>query len=438
MITSRCGRRHSPLRSISSVLVIAACTTFGWVIVTDARTVPGSPTAPACIHPKITFSSNERKVSLQYERGEWQFVRPVLSPWHFRPVGRIYWVSPNGDDAADGSSSHPLHTLGKAVNLADPGDVVYARAGTYAERLTIEKSGEAGKPIVLSCAPGKLGQVKIAPSRAEVAQNRTGAVITLRGAHHVWINGFVIEGPRGRPDAPKQETYGANGITWANGSGPGCRATNNVVYGNVHCGLKEMGHGGAGIVIEGNLVFENGTAPTDHGIYCPADGLTINGNILLNNAGFGIHSYIRPKSQRITRNLCLGNREGGILLAGSANRVYHNVCASNAVGIFYFRGDCSDNVVKNNIFAFNRTDCGYDSGGGQLGDPSRNTDDYNCYHPGKPDPRLHPGAHEIVGDPRFVDATHGDFRLKRDSPCRGRACGGGPHDAVPMRDLGAF
>ena len=55
-------------------------------------------------------------------------------------------------------------------------------------------------------------------------------------------DGLVIEGPLGCPEAPKMETYGANGITWAGKAGEGCRATNNVVYGNVHCGLKEMGH----------------------------------------------------------------------------------------------------------------------------------------------------------------------------------------------------
>ncbi len=232
--------------------------------------------------------------------------------------------------------------------------------------------------------------------------------------------------------------YGANGITWAGKAGLGCRATNCVVYGNVHCGLKEMGHGGSGILMEGNVIFENGTESRDHGIYCPADDLTINGNILFRNAGYGIHSYSSPKRQTITRNICVENRAAGIILAGSQNKVHHNVCAFNGLGIMYFRGGCTDNVVQNNIFAFNKTECGYDNGGGHYGDPARNIDDYNCYFPGKPSPRLHPGPHEVLSDPLFLDARKGDFRLQENSPCRVRGVSPASQSTGKAPDLGAF
>ncbi len=65
--------------------------------------------------------------------------------------------------------------------------------------------------------------------------------------------------------------------------------------------------------------------------------------------------------------------------------MFHNVCTGNGVGLFYFRGGCIGNVVQNNIWASNRTDCSYDNGGERYGDPARNRDDYNCYHPGRPD-----------------------------------------------------
>lgn len=171
----------------------------------------------------------------------------------------------------------------------------------------------------------------------------------------------MIEGPRGREEVPKSETYGANGITWAGKAGLGCRATNNVVYGNVHCGLKERGHGGTRILLEGNIIFGNGTRSTDHGIYCPADELTIN-----------------------------------------------------------------------------RIDCGYDNGGGGYGDPARNRDDYNCYFPGKPDPRIPPGAHEVLSDPLFVDTARGDFRLKPASGCRGIAASSAQRNHENLLDLRAF
>lgn len=227
------------------------------------------------ISPVVRFSDDQRTVMIAYAGHQWEFVRPVVSPWEYRPKGKAYWVAPDGEDTNDGGPSSPFRSIAEAVSMAGPGDLVYVRAGTYTESLLIRKSGEEGAPIILSCAPGCLGKVKITPPKEYVTKNPSGAVITLHGARHVWINGLLIEGPRGREEAPPSETYGANGITWAGKAGFGCRATNNVVYGNVHCGLKEMGHGGTGILIEGNLIFANGTRSTDHGIYCPADELMI-------------------------------------------------------------------------------------------------------------------------------------------------------------------
>ena len=95
----------------------------------------------------------------------------------------------------------------------------------------------------------------------------------------------------------------------------------------------------------------------------------------------------------------------------------NNICADNGIGIFYFRVGCKNNAVNNNIFAFNKTDCAYDNGGGHYGDPANNTDDHNCYFPGKPSVQIHPGLHEILADPMFVNAKEGDYRLKPESPC---------------------
>ena len=416
-----------PRSSFVSILVTCVLQMAAWA---QAAANPIAPT--------IAFSKDEREVTIRCEAGQWTFARPVVSDWNYRPAGRTLWVAATGDDAQDGSSARPLSTLGKAVELAGPGDLVYAREGTYREHLTIRKSGREDAPIIVSCAPGALGKVKVTPPAEYVQANPHGAVITLAGATHVWINGLVVEGPLGRPEAPPAETYGANGITWSSRAGLGCRATNNVVYGNVHCGLKEMGHGGTGILMEANVIFANGTRCTDHGIYCPADELTIRGNIIFNNAGYGIHCYSHPRGQLIERNICLGNKVCGIILAGRENRVFHNVCVGNGVGLQYFRGGSTDNVVQSNIIAFNRTDCGWDNGGGRYGDPARNTDDYNCYYPGKPVPQIQPGRHEILADPLFVDRSGGDFRLKPESPCLGKGSRTEPSSKGGPPDVGAF
>src|SRR5262249_46353773 len=158
---------------------------------------------------------------------------------------------------------------------------------------------------------------------------------------YVWINGFVIEGPLGRPEAPVAEHFGADGITWDCGAGLGDRATNNVIYRNVHCGLKEMNHGGSGILIRGNVIFDNGTGRLDHGIYMPASNTRMDGNVIYDNSGWGIHSYPSPMNQVISHNVIFGNGMGGIILAGSYNKVLNNTVSHNKMlGILYFRSGC--------------------------------------------------------------------------------------------------
>ncbi len=416
------------MRSRRSFVVFALLGTSLYLLLVQAAD-PSS-----CV---IRFSDDERTVTLRRGEETLSLARPVMVPWKYEAAGQLYWVSPNGADTGFGSEEKPFRTIQKALSRTVAGDIVYIRAGEYVENVFLTHSGEEGNPIILSCAPGDLGKVKITPSKEYVQNNPSGAVITVSGAHDVWINGLVIEGPKGRTEAPKTETYGANGITWDK-TGPGCRATNNVVYGNVHCGLKQMNYTDVGIIARGNIIFDNGTESRDHGIYLNTNEAEADGNIIFDNAGYAIHSYPEPKRQVIVRNVCFNNKQGGIILGGSDNKVHHNVCAGNDRGIFYFRMGCSRNEVRNNIFAFNRTDCAYDNGGGKLGDPSANTDDYNCYFPGKPDARIKPGSHELLADPQFLAAKKGDFRLAPSSPCRGKGARLPSITATQKPDIGAF
>src|SRR5262249_15960682 len=195
------------------------------------------------ISPVISFSADQSQVSIQYGSYNYNIPRPVVVPWNYTAAGHTYWVAGTGDDNNTGSSTSPFATINKAVAMAGPGDIVYIEPGTYVETLFITKSGLPSAPIIISCAPGALGQVTITPSATWGAANPDGSVIRLCGATYVWINGLNIQGPMGQPYAPTSEHYMADGITWQNGAGAGNRATNNVVYSNVHCGLKAMDQG---------------------------------------------------------------------------------------------------------------------------------------------------------------------------------------------------
>jgi parallel beta-helix repeat protein len=360
----------------------------------------------------ISFSANQQVVTIQTNTQSYTINRPVVSPWNYQASGSTYYVATNGSDTNNGSLAHPFASIAKGIAAAQPGDIVYVEAGTYVEAPYINKSGLSGKPIILSCAPGALGQVTVVPPQSYVTSNPDSAVFTLDAADYVWINGFIIEGPMGQSYAPASEHYGANGITFENKAGLGDEATNNVIYNNVHCGIKEMNHGGQGIFIQGNVIFGNGTSTLDHGIYMPAPNSTLDGNVIFNNTGWGIHLYPSPANQTITHNILFNNGVGGILLASNGDTVMYNTAVNNNTwGILYFRSGCTNNIVEHNIFADNKyLNADYDSGGPMNSFPSNNIDDYNCYYPGQP--RLQsPGQHELYANPQFLNLAADDFRL---------------------------
>ena len=59
-------------------------------------------------------------------------------------VGGNYYVAPTGSDANNGSLSSPWKTIQYAATKVIAGDTVNVRAGTYAETVTITRSGAAG------------------------------------------------------------------------------------------------------------------------------------------------------------------------------------------------------------------------------------------------------------------------------------------------------
>jgi hypothetical protein len=69
-----------------------------------------------------------------------------------------YYVANNGTDTNDGSFAHPFYSLQKAVDLAQPGDTIYVRGGTFAYVNTINvrtNAGTAQAPIKVLAYPGE-------------------------------------------------------------------------------------------------------------------------------------------------------------------------------------------------------------------------------------------------------------------------------------------
>lgn len=435
--------RKNPMRLWIMASVIVAASTAAWAA------HGGEPMKEWLGDPKVEFSSDEAVVSISCKSGSWKFNRPVVSPWKYVAQGKTYWVATTGDDANDGSEAKPFKSVQLAVDKSAPGDIIYIKAGVYEQGIKFFKhSGQEGRPIIVSCAPGALGKVVINPPNDYYT--KIYHPVMVQGSQYIWINGLVIEGARGRPGSP-ESLYKAStdscGVFFCNGGGKGCRVTNSVSCYHTHCGMKEAGHGGTGILFEANVMFENGMGSLDHAIYLPTDDHIVNGNIAFNGPGYGLHLYSAPNRLTVTRNICFGFAYSGIIIAGYKDKdgqhhgnedlVFNNVCTDNRWGLMLYSKGGKDNLIKNNILAFN-TDASL-----MYGDrlPADNPEDYNCYfpHEGKAAKlTVAKAAHTIVADPLLRDRKAGDFRLKPGSPCIGTGVDVGLPFTGKTPDRGAF
>ncbi len=389
--------------------------------------------------------------------------RPFARPWHIslpRPImvaawerlkkldipgvpldqrfnigGPAFYLSPDGDNAAEGSKEHPWRTLQYAVTKLKPGTVICLMAGIYYGPVEIGTRAGEQSPAALRALAGQ--EVVVTYDNAFVRQQKAriarlgkeGAVgadgkelhypslITIAGSY-VEISGLHLVGVRNRLP---MNLYSESGISIAGGGGMGCRVLDNEIENTGHCGVKEMGHGGSGFLIEGNYIHDLGQTAHDHAIYLPADNVTVRRNILLNTTGWGVHAYTEPKRLGISHNLIGGNAQDAVILGGSDCKVFNNIFYRNRQGgVFLFRRGCRNNTIVNNIIlapaAFRFDAAGSDAPADQ---PQGNVLDYNCINGGSGITSIfNPmGAHNIMGQPAFVDAARLDFRLQPGSPC---------------------
>ena len=106
--------------------------------------------------------------------------RDVVSP-------QVYHVSAAGDDGAAGTEKARLRTIGRACQMAWPGDRVVVHEGTYHECIRPLRSGLPGHPIVFEAAHGE--RVEINGKREVIPFG-----VDLLDRHHVVVRGFFFFG----------------------------------------------------------------------------------------------------------------------------------------------------------------------------------------------------------------------------------------------------
>jgi hypothetical protein len=352
-------------------------------------------------------------------------------------AGQTFYVSPDGDDGADGSKEHPWRTLQHAADRLEPNTVVYLEEGAYFGPVVVRTQATAEAPSAIRAVEGdkvivtysedfvaaEKAKVHRAPTEGrERALDEAGKelhyppLLDVRGTF-VEISGLRLVGVR---DRLPHNLYSENGVSFSGKGGEGCRVLNCEIENVGHCGVKEMGHGGHSILIAGNLIHDVGQTFHDHCIYAPADDVTVRKNVLLNATGYGLHAYSTPRRIVATHNLVAGNDQHGIVLGGPDALVAHNVFGSNhRGGLFFFRSGCTGASVKNNLF-YDDPAVDFDQMGDAGRAPSGNVFDHNCLAPGvrlgKMSPQDTVGSHNMQVNPQVIDLRDFDFRLARRSP----------------------
>ncbi|MGA8220504.1 MAG: right-handed parallel beta-helix repeat-containing protein [Candidatus Acidiferrales bacterium] len=337
--------------------------------------------------------------------------------------GMDFYVSPQGNDAGDGSRHRPWATISHAGLAAVPGSTVHVSPGVYREAVVTTASGTPTARIVYISDEKWKAQI-VPSSRAVFTWKNTG--------DYSDIIEFEIGG----------SLCGGIGL-----GGSFQRAISNNVHNSAeHCGTSD---GGSGIGdfnyasrdndIIGNYVHDVGISDPlcgqqghslIHGIYQANYGGHIHLNVAANNCAWGIHLWHAATHATITNNTVVKNRSGGIVIGSGDSPCSTTGCP----------GGDDFTIVRNNIVAYNGSQF---MGGwgireesqdpGQIGVHNQYSHNLSFENVSTDFLLLknHQCANCILGqDPGFVSFSSGDYHLRKKSP----AIGAGTVQDVPPLD----
>ena len=350
------------------------------------------------------------------------------------------YVATGGRDTNLGTSASPYKTIQKGIDVAQPGDRVLVRDGTYNEAVTFKRSGTASGIIKLEAVNKR---------QAKIVANARYAIMT-DGYDYLQVSNLDV---RNNFD----QTYDSTGIAVINshhvalygnkvhdcgGNGIGAKYSDSLTieFNDVHNNTDTSIYQTSGISIYQPQRLSGGDWNTkirynrcwanQHTVRNPNNNTVTDGNgIIIDNTkgvdqsdDFGVpgSNVVYDKWILVDSNMCWNNGGAGVsTYAATKVLIRNNSCYNNrrvietgAAEITVGNGD-NVQVINNAILG---------RGGYNLTQQYGSTNvqwSNNCLANGN-----NSGAtlwNTIYANPQFVDQANGNLHIKSSSPCRGAA-----------------
>jgi parallel beta-helix repeat protein len=273
-------------------------------------------------------------------------------------------------------------TVQRLVDSLKAGQTGCLRGGVYVEDVKVSRSR-----LALSSYPGEQARL-------------VGRLWVSRAAHNDVFRDLVLDG-RNAAELPSP-TVNGNAISFL-----GDEVTNENT--NICFLLGSAFYGSArATVIEGNRIHNCGQLPPnnhEHGIYVNrANGTRIVGNLIYENADRGIQLYPDAQHTLIERNVIDGNGEGIIFSGDEGMASSHNLVQFNVVSNSRIRANIESFYPRHNPLGVGnvaRDNCVF---GGRQGSIVTGAGGFTA-------------DSNVIADPKYVDASAGDFRIGSGSAC---------------------
>ncbi|AKQ65097.1 Pectin lyase like protein [Myxococcus hansupus] len=282
---------------------------------------------------------------------------------------REWYVSPSGNDSANGTQDKPLRTISKALTLVGPGEIIRVQKGTYEEKLVIDASAQAGTASAPITLRGE-GAPKVVPTSS-------GWFMAHVQRPHWRIEGFEFD-VRGQRQVAMTFSGNTEGTVVAD---------NELHHGAFGSGIS-TDYGAKGLTFENNHIHHFARGNVDsHGIVIAptSSDITIRGNEIHDNSGDsvqclgpeGFSNNAPARGVVIEDNEMYDNRENAVDLKTChdvvvrGNRMYGFTKSTSSRGEAVVVHYSAKNVVieENDIFD---SSIGIAVGGNRVGAPPTN------------------------------------------------------------------